>query len=341
VCLTAGMEYDDEEVGEPRGGRACAPLQEWLRKAGRRIERALRWPRSFPPKIWLREDLEKTDAPWAQCVHVSQAVAMVLGLAFVIAAIVVMYRTWNNPCTVPLNAFVLVAAIVVIGWTVSLLAVCRWLTQAARVALFAVSVVVFAWSLLGIVWLAQGSAGGCMGSSAMLFGLSAAFVIVYAPLAVLAAVYFGTQIVIAGLLERRVLRGLLAALVAGFRRPHSPFLGVSVVGDKGVGKTTLLKQLNKQSSRIFPAGTSCRVVDENPARYGVKANRTTFCEDTTMRTTDLVNADCAVIVFSFDDRRSFNSAKSVWFPHVVSHTAVPIVLVGKYFESLIFFFFFA
>lgn len=170
-----------------------------------------------------------------------------------------------------------------------------------------------------------------MGSSPMLFGLAAAFVIVYFPLAVLAAAYFGTQIAAAGLIERRVLRGLPAALVAGFRTPRSPFLGVSVVGDKGVGKTTLLKELNANSTRIFPPGTSCRVLDENPARYGVKANRTTFCEDTTLRTTDLVNSDCVVIVFSFDDRRSFNSAKSVWFPHVVSYTAVPIVLVGMTF----------
>jgi hypothetical protein len=49
-------------------------------------------------------------------------------------------------------------------------------------------------------------------------------------------------------------QGGLALLLTG-KQPHrNPFLGLSVLGDHGVGKTTLLRLLEARSARIVQKG---------------------------------------------------------------------------------------
>ncbi len=318
------MDFDDDFGQRPPQSKAVL----WCVRTGRRLERWLRWPSSFPPKIWLPEDLARTLPP---CVAISRSVALLGGLAFVIACIVVLYRAWNSVCGAPLNAFLVVAAVLVASWTAALFVFIRLLTQVVRAVFLVLCAAVLSWCIVGIVWLSQASSNGCMSSSPMAFGLTAAFVIVYSAPAVLLAVYFAIQLVAVALIEKRVLSGMAAIIATGNRTARSPFLGASVLGDKAVGKTTLLRLLDKKSAQIFPPGWTSRIVDESASHFSVKANRITFCEDgSRARTTDLLNADCVVVVFSLADRRSFSAAKLMWVPHALSYTAVPIVLVGEW-----------
>ncbi len=81
-----------------------------------------------------------------------------------------------------------------------------------------------------------------------------------------------------------------------------------------------------------------QIIDESPSRFTLKANRITFNEEdptlTPLRVTDLINADCVVLVFSFADRRSFHAISRLWYPHAVAHCAVPMLVVGTHADAL-------
>jgi hypothetical protein len=49
--------------------------------------------------------------------------------------------------------------------------------------------------------------------------------------------------------------------------------------DQETGKTALLLALNRLGARVFPPDGKCKVIDENPLRYTLKANRITFNEE--------------------------------------------------------------
>jgi GTPase SAR1 family protein len=107
------------------------------------------------------------------------------------------------------------------------------------------------------------------------------------------------------------------------------------LGDVGTGKTAILHGLNRVVRLVFPPdGGRCKVIDESPLRYTLKAGRITFNEEDARpfppRITDLVNADCIVLCFSLTDLRSFHSVRQRWYAHALAHASVPLVLVGTH-----------
>lgn len=291
--------------------------------------RLSRRPSWLPPLLWSAADNDGK-RPYSNFLRNLGVICAFVTAVYVLSTILLLSRSWNNVCgSVPLNVFTLVGSILALGATIVLLLTIARLSQLLRLLLLLGCVVVFAWSLLGIVWLAQASGQGCMATAPTVFGLTVTYVILFTAPALVFIVVLLVQLVALYLVERGVVMGTTAYLLTG-KRQKQQFLGVSVLGDKGVGKTTVLRGLHKTASQVFAKGIGCRIIDENSSRFTVKGGRITFGEETTERTTDLVNADCVVILFSLSDRRSFQAAKIHWFPHAVAHAPVPVVLVGTH-----------
>jgi|JI10StandDraft_1071094.scaffolds.fasta_scaffold1131326_1 hypothetical protein len=198
------MDYDDEFEygGNPRNKWAA-----WWNRLAVRADRLFRWPKALPPKLWLLDDLsKKSSSSLSRFVRACWWTLVFLGTAFEIASIIVMYRSWNTACSVPLNAFVLVAAALVAVWAVLLVVLVKTLSQMMRLLFVAAATIMAAWTIVGIVWLAQSSAGGCQETAPMLFGMTIAFVVSFAPLNLILLGYFAVQMIGVYLLQKRVVK---------------------------------------------------------------------------------------------------------------------------------------
>lgn len=105
---------------------------------------------------------------------------------------------------------------------------------------------------MGIAWLATADSA-CRAALPELFGLTIAFVGVFLLPALVGVIYVALQIAFGMLLRRGYVEGSwLPPLLSGQRQPRNGMLGVVVLGDKGVGKTSLLQALNRCVARVFP-----------------------------------------------------------------------------------------
>jgi hypothetical protein len=124
ACFRA-MDYDDDVDG--------ASSSKWKLCWARWVERIFRWPVFFPPKIWLSEDLAKEKSASYALSRAVKWIVTIVGACFALTGIIIMYRSFNDFCVVRLNAFVLVATILVVGWTIAFFVLLKTLTQAARI----------------------------------------------------------------------------------------------------------------------------------------------------------------------------------------------------------------
>lgn len=323
------MDFEDAPSEKP------TKVAIFFRRLQRFFKRVFRRPTWALPQVVLEEDLNESERPWRPFILWIERISAVLALSVVITSVVLLSRNWNSPCLTPLNAFILVCACLFTAWEVLFLVTIKnFGVVTIKIFLTIVSVALSAWGIVGIVWLAQSSAAGCMTTSPVLFGLSVAYVILFTLPMFLFFIYMVLQLLANLLLKVGVVKGVTAMVLTGKRpfRSSGNFLGVSVLGDKRTGKTSILRGLNKDAKTILPKGWSCRVIDENPSRFTLKASRVTIGEEDPtlqpLRTTDLVNADCVVVCFNLMDKRSFQSIKTLWLSHVVANCSVPIVLVG-------------
>ena len=268
--------------------------------------------------------------PWSSFLVTLRFVSAVLVSVFVLTTLLLLTRNWASVCPVPLNVFVLVGACLLLASECFLFLALHRLDKLSRAMFLLSCVLIVGWSILGIVWLVESSLQNCATSNPPLFGLTIAFVVLSFAPALLFIVFLLFQFAAEALVHKRIISGFGAFLLTG-KRIKSQFLGVSVLGNKGVGKTSILQKLVEFNDELFPKkenGGKCRIIDENPSRFSVKMNRITFVEECSNRTTDLETSDCVLILFSIADRRSFHRAKLYWFAHAVAHSRVPILLVG-------------
>lgn len=253
-------------------------------------------------------------------------------MGYLVGAVVILSRTWYAVCNVPLHVHAVVAAVLMLP-----LVVLTWMSNfmfgmQMRVGWTISAAIVTAWSLVGLSWVVQ-SSSPCRTAAPQLFGLAICFVVLFFIPCLLLLFYCGFQTAMYTMLQRGSVYGnFWPWMLSGNRPPRSGQLGVTVLGQSATGKTSLLRGLMTNIVQVFPPDGKCKVIDDSPSRYTVKANRITYNEEdaTSMRITDLVNADCVVLCFSLLDRRSFHSIRRTWLPHAVAHSAVPIVLVGTH-----------
>ena len=193
----------------------------------------------------------------------------VLCIGFVLATIFLLVRSWSQPCAVPLNVFSVVAACLVLLFNAALIGFFQWKSSlTVRIVVLVLSLLMFAWAIVGVVFLAESS--DCVQPAPVLFGLAITFVCLSLIPSVLLVVLCVVQVIGVKLLEKEVVSGAAVSLLAGGRMASSAILGVSVIGDSGTGKTSLLKALDRLSGQVFPKGWKCRVTDENPKNMALK-----------------------------------------------------------------------
>ena len=197
------MEYEDDFDAVSNKNNK---LFVWWNRVLVRLDRFFRWPRFLPPKIWLPEDAANLHLP---IVKFGLWGLVCVTTAFVRACIVLLYRGWYDSCATPLNAFVVVAAVLSVSWGIALFFLGRTLSQTARLLFVLACVLVLAWVILGIIWLAQSASGGCMASAPMLFGVTVVFVVVYGASSIILLAYFGVQAISVALLQKRVIKACL------------------------------------------------------------------------------------------------------------------------------------
>ncbi|KAF7994205.1 hypothetical protein HCN44_001338 [Aphidius gifuensis] len=110
-----------------------------------------------------------------------------------------------------------------------------------------------------------------------------------------------------------------------------------VVGDSGVGKTSLLLKYSKNdqyllsSEYIPPSIETCVVtvmVDEKPLHLGLW-DTTEETDYHSFKRLVYIKTDVLLICFSLVDPASFENVKAKWYPEVRHHCpATPIILVG-------------
>eukprot|EP00039_Didymoeca_costata_P028612 m.21702 g.21702 ORF g.21702 m.21702 type:complete len:627 (-) comp7213_c0_seq1:78-1958(-) len=120
-------------------------------------------------------------------------------------------------------------------------------------------------------------------------------------------------------------------------------LNVVVVGDKGVGKTSLIWALSHEkfaNGDQIPPALPVIVV---PAEAMAGGQATTYIADTSLRTqeeieimSEIAKANVICLVFALNDNESFERLKSYWMPLIRksvlsdgSTNAIPIVVVGN------------
>lgn len=321
---------------EPGGRLEKAPS--WLKHlllAWNRVR--VRVSAHVPPVALVEEDVllrHRSQRRWGSCVS-AVLVGMALGgSGFVTAAAIMVGRTWQVSCNVPLGAYVIVALLLCLP-LVALVFVVNWhFRRVHKLLLAVVCATLFLWAVVGVGLVAAADTS-CRTDLNAVWGLSVAFVVLFMGPMLAATLYCTWQLLMGDALQRGVVVGdVLPRLLTGTKQPRNAMLGVTVLGDTGTGKTSLLRGLHRLVPRVFPPASQSRLIDENPARFTIKANRITFNEEdpraNPLRTTDLVNADCVVLCFSLADRRSFQAVQSQWLPHAVAHSQVPLVLVGTH-----------
>ncbi len=93
-----------------------------------------------------------------------------------------------------------------------------------------------------------------------LFGLVIAFVAVFLLPALVGVFYVAVQIIFGLILRRGFVDGpYLPLVLTGQRQPRNGMLGVVVLGDKAVGKTSLLQSLNRSAALVFQPDGKAKV----------------------------------------------------------------------------------
>ncbi len=108
--MRAYVDYDEAD-DQSRFARVKVPP--WMRAALASLSRCRhRVVTALPPTMLVEDDLllrDRSKHAWGSCVTWFSVVALLAIATFLVAAIVVVSRTWSGQCDVPLRAYIIVA----------------------------------------------------------------------------------------------------------------------------------------------------------------------------------------------------------------------------------------
>ena len=112
---------------------------------------------------------------------------------------------------------------------------------------------------------------------------------------------------------------------------------VIFLGDFQIGKTSLLKLVEKNYELIFGKDSKISCTNENPKRYQLKLNcknmKCTFGEEEDKinpKIEELKCADTVVLLFSLNNSQTLNNVKNKWIKHINNYCDAPIILLGTH-----------